>query len=255
MPLRRRLLVAGLLAVSAPIAGGQPRAAQLTVSAASSLSNVLREIGRLFEQRRPDVHVRINFGGSGALLQQIAQGAPVDVFVSADEATVERGIAQKLLDARTRRDVAGNSLVLVIPAGRRDPLSLQDLAGSAVRRIAIGKPATVPAGRYAQQALERTGLWSALADRFVYAENVRQVLDYVSRGEVDAGLVYGTDAPILRDRVHVAATVAGHAPIRYPAVVVADTRRRELAVSFIEFLRSSAAQEQLVAAGFTALQE
>lgn len=255
MPSRRRLLVSGLLAVSVPIAQSRPRAGQLTVSAASSLTNALREIGSLFEQRRADVQVRINFGGSGALLQQIAQGAPVDVFVSADEETVDRGIAQGLLDAGTRYDVAGNSLVLVTPVGRRNLVSLQDLAGSAVRRIAIGKPATVPAGRYARQALEKAGLWPALTRRFVYAENVRQVLDYVSRGEVDAGLVYGTDALILRDRVHVAATVGGHAPIRYPAVVVADTRERALAVSFIEFLRSSAARERFVAAGFTALRE
>lgn len=253
MPSRRDVLAAAGLLAAAPVsARSQPRTLPLTVSAAASLTNALREIGSLFEESRPEVQLRLNFGGSGALLQQIAQGAPVDVLVSADEDTVDRGIARTLLAAETRRDVAGNSLVLVTPVGRRQPATLQDLAGAAIRRIAIGKPATVPAGRYAQQALETAGLWSLLADRFVYGENVRQVLDYVSRGEVDAGLVYATDARILRERVRVAATVGGHAPIRYPAIVVADTRRRELALSFIEFLRSGPARERLAAAGFTA---
>jgi len=252
MPSRRDVLIVILLVICPLAAHGQQRPMQLTVSAAASLTEVLRELGKLFEERQPDVQVRFNFGGSGALLQQIAQGAPVDVFVSADEETVDRGIAQKLLAAETRRDVAGNSLVLVRPAGSQRPASLQELADAAVRRVAIGKPATVPAGRYAQQALEKAGLWSALTDRFVYADNVRQVLDYVSRGEVDAGLVYGTDALIVRDRVRLAATVEGHAPIRYPAIVVADSRRRDLAVSFIDFLRSPAARDRLAAAGFTA---
>jgi len=248
---RSLLLVAGLLAVAPPTSLGRQRAVQLTVSAAASLTEVLRELGRLFEQGRPDVQVRINFGGSGALLQQIAQGAPVDVLVSADEDTVGRGVAQKLLAAGTRRDVAANSLVLVAPAGSRTPAAPQDLLRPEVRRIAIGKPATVPAGRYAQQALEKAGLWSALADRFVYADNVRQVLDYVSRGEVDAGIVYATDALLLRERIRVAATLEGHAPILYPAIVVADARRRDLAAAFVDFLASEPARERFVAAGFT----
>lgn len=250
MPTRRHVLLAGLLAVHPLPVRPQPGEVQLTVSAAASLTDVLRDLAPMFAARQPNVSVRFNFGASGALLQQIAQGAPVDVFVSADEETVDRGIAQKLLAAETRRVIVSNSLVLVTAKDSQAVTSLQSLGGPAVRRIAIGKPATVPAGRYSQQALERAGLWNSLAERFVYADNVRQVLDYASRGEVDAGIVYATDALVQRDRVRVAATIEGHAPIRYPAIAVADSRRRELAVAFIDFLRSPQAQERLAVAGF-----
>lgn len=250
MPSRRSLLLASLLSVCPGVTNAQQGAVQLTVSAAASLTDVLRGIGRLFEDRHPTVQVRFSFAASGALLQQIAQGAPVDVLVSADEETVERGIAQKLLAAGTRREVAANSLVLVTAKDSERVRTLADLAGRTVQRIAIGKPATVPAGRYAQQALEKAGLWTALDARFVYADNVRQVLDYVSRGEVDAGIVYATDALLMRDRVRVAETVAGHAPIRYPAIVVADTRRLDMAVAFIDFLRSPTARDRFTVAGF-----
>jgi molybdate transport system substrate-binding protein len=248
MPSRRRFLVTAILLV-VPLAHAQP-SSELTVAAAASLTDVLREIGRLFEASHPNIPIRMTFGASGALLQQIAQGAPVDVFVSADEETVDRGIARKLLLPETRRDVAANTLVLAIPADRVRPSTVQELVDPSVRRIAIGKPETVPAGRYAQQALTKAGLWSQLTTRFVYADNVRQVLDYVSRGEVDAGLVYGTDARILRDRIRVAATVAGHSPIVYPAIVTADSRQRSAAVQFIDFLRSPTARERLAGAGF-----
>ncbi len=250
MPSRRRLLLASLLAVSPGLSSAQPGVLPLTVSAAASLTDVLRQLGQLFEQRHPNVEVRFNFGSSGALLQQIANGAPVDVFVSADEETVERGIAQKLLATETRREVVSNTLVLVTARDDQRLTALAGLTDAAIKRIAIGKPVTVPAGRYAQQALEKAGLWTTLATRFVYADNVRQVLDYASRGEVDAGFVYGSDAAVMRDRVRVVATVEGHSPILYPAIVVADTRRRDLAVAFIDILCSREARDRFVAAGF-----
>jgi molybdate transport system substrate-binding protein len=252
VPSRRRLLLASLLGFCPGISNAQQRAVQLTVSAAASLTDVLRELGKLFEGRDPNVQVRFNFGASGALLQQIAQGAPVDVFVSADEETVERGIADKLLVAGTRREVASNTLVLVTAKDSQRLRSLRDLTDTSVGRIAIGKPATVPAGRYAQQALEKVGLWATLAERFVFADNVRQVLDYVGRGEVDAGLVYATDALVMRNRVRVAATVEGHAPIRYPGIVVAETRQFDIAVAFIDFLCSPQARGRFIAGGFGA---
>jgi molybdate transport system substrate-binding protein len=211
---------------------------------------VLRQLGKLFEERNANVLVRFTFGASGALLQQIANGAPVDVFVSADEDTVERGVAQMLLARDTRREVASNSLVLVTANDNQRLTGLAGLTDDVIKRIAIGKPVTVPAGRYAQQALQAAGLWTTLAARLVYADNVRQVLDYVSRGEVDAGFVYATDATVMRDRVRVATTVEGHPPIRYPAIATADTPRRDLAVAFIAFLLTREARDRFVAAGF-----
>jgi molybdate transport system substrate-binding protein len=245
----RAALLAALLA-ALPVSA---RAQALTVSAASSLTEPLREIGRRFEAARPGVAVRFNFASSGVLVQQIIQGAPADVFVAADQETMARGIGQKVLDAATRRDFAGNSLVMVTPA--RDaaaPAALADLGRAGVKRVAVGKPATAPVGRYAQQALAAANLWAAVEPKIVYADNARQVLDYVARGEVDAGFVYRTDAALAADRVRVALTVAGHEPISYPAAVVADSRQPALAREFHAFLFGAEAQAILARFGFRA---
>jgi molybdate transport system substrate-binding protein len=168
----------------------------LTVSAAASLTDVLKAGAPDFEAKHSMV-LRFNFGASGALLQQIMQGAPVDVFVSADDATVERGIAGRRLIAASRRDIAGNTLVLIASTDAVGLAGPQGLTAASISRIAIGKPLTVPAGRYAQQALESAGLWSAVQARLVYADSVRQVLDYVARGDAEAGFVYATDARLM----------------------------------------------------------
>ncbi len=227
-------------------------AQQLTVSAAASLTDAFKEIGPRFEASKPGVTLRFNFAASGALVQQIAQGAPVDVFASADQQTLQRGIDQKFIDADTRRDFAANSLVLVVPAQDSPPVaSLADLAGPGVRRIAIGKPTTVPVGRYTQQALEAAGLWAPLQPRLVLGDSVRQVLDYVSRGEVEAGFVYRTDATLLAGKVKVVQAVQGHSPVRYPVAVVSDSRHKALARDFIAYLLGPEAQAILARYGFT----
>ncbi len=240
----KRLIAA--LACSLPLLAA---AQQLTVSAAASLTDAFKAIGPRFEAAKPGVTVRFNFAASGVLVQQIAQGAPVDVFASADQDTMDRGAAQQLIAADTRRDFAANALVLVVPADSAVQ-RMVDLAGPAVKRIAVGKVASVPVGRYTQQALGSAQLWSALSPKLVFADNVRQVLDYVARGEVEAGFVYRTDAGIAKDKVRVAATVGGHAPITYPAAVVADSRQPALAREFVAFLGGAEAQALLAKHGF-----
>ncbi|WP_394513167.1 molybdate ABC transporter substrate-binding protein [Roseateles sp. DXS20W] len=234
------------LACSLPLLAA---AQQLTVSAAASLTDAFKAIGARFEAAKPGVTVRFNFAASGVLVQQIAQGAPVDVFASADQDTMDRAAAQKLIAADTRRDVAANALVLVVPADSAVQ-RVADLSGPAVKRIAVGKVASVPVGRYTQQALGSAQLWSALSPKLVFADNVRQVLDYVARGEVEAGFVYRTDAGIAKDKLRVAATVGGHTPITYPAAVVADSRQPALAREFVAFLGSAEAQAILARHGF-----
>lgn len=240
----KRLMAA--LACSLPLLAA---AQQLTVSAAASLTDAFKAIGPRFEAARPGVTLRFNFAASGVLVQQIAQGAPVDVFASADQDTMDRAAAQKLIAADTRHDFAANALVLAVPAD--SPVQrVADLAGPAVKRIAVGKVASVPVGRYTQQALGSAQLWSALSPKLVFADNVRQVLDYVARGEVEAGFVYRTDAGIAKDKVRVAATVGGHTPITYPAAVVADSRQPALARDFVAFLGGAEAQAILARHGF-----
>lgn len=241
-------VAAMLVLVALPFASG---AQQLTVCAAASLTEAFREIGLRFEATRPQVSVRFNFAASGVLIQQIINGAPADVFVSADQEAMDRGMQHKALDPSSRRDFASNSMVVVVPVGGNVPMArVSDLKAPAVRRIAVGKPANVPAGRYAKQVLDQAGLWAALEPRLVFADNVRQVLDYVSRGEVEAGFVYRTDAELMKDRVRVASTASGHAPITYPLAVVADTRHPALAREFSAFLLSADAQAILARFGF-----
>jgi molybdate transport system substrate-binding protein len=226
-------------------------AQQLTVSAAASLTDAFREVGAMFQAAHPDVTVRFNFAASGVLLQQIQQGAPVDVFASADEQTVTRGVDAGMLDAGTRHDFAVNELVLIVPAGQASPVrSLADLANQSVRRIAIGKTATVPVGRYTQQALEAAKLWAPLAPKFVQADSVRQVLDYVSRGEVEAGFVYRTDAVLAPGKVEIVQAVGGHDPVTYPIIAVSASRERRLAQEFIAYLASPQVQDILKRYGF-----
>lgn len=246
LPLRH-LLCAALLAGASVTASAQ----QLTISAAASLTNVLKDLGARYEASHTGAKLQFNFAASGVLIQQIAQGAPVDVFISADEETIAKGIEQKLLDPASRRDIASNQVVLIVPAVSAAKVgALGDLGGDAVKHIAIGKLASVPVGRYTKQSLDKANLWAALEPKFVYADSVRQVLDYVARGEAEAGFVYSTDAAVMPDKVKVVTRVEGHAPVRYPAAIIAEGKQKAAANDFIAFLLSASAQETLAKAGF-----
>ncbi|HWI10060.1 MAG TPA: molybdate ABC transporter substrate-binding protein, partial [Burkholderiaceae bacterium] len=184
------------------------QAADLTVSAAASLTNAFKELGPAFEAQNPGTTVVFNFAASDALLAQIAKGAPADVFASADQQAMDRADAQKVLVAGSRRNFAGNSLVMIVPGDSALGLGAPaDLQRPAVKRVAIGNPASVPVGRYTKASLEAAKLWAAIEPKAVLAQSVRQALDYVARGEVEAGFVYATDAAIMKDKVKVVATV------------------------------------------------
>jgi molybdate transport system substrate-binding protein len=244
----RRGAGAALLA----LAGLSAHAANLTVSAAASLTNAFKELGPLFEARHPGTTVVFNFAASDALLAQIAKGAPADVFASADQDTLDRAEAQLLLVPGSRRNFAGNTLVLVVPADSTLGLqALADLGRPEVRRLAIGNPASVPAGRYARGALEAARLWGVAEPKAVMAQSVRQALDYVARGEVEAGFVYATDAALMKDKVRVAATVPTTTAITYPAAAVAGSPNGMAARSFLEFIASTPAQAVLARYGFS----
>jgi len=245
---RARALLAVTCALLAPCPAF---AADLTVSAAASLNNAFRELAPLFEAQNPGTRVVFNFASSDALLAQVARGAPVDVFASADEETLDRADRQKLLAAGSRRTFARNALVVVVPADAKvRPSAIADLQQPVFRRIALGSPASVPAGRYARSALEAAKLWTTIEPRAIFAQNVRQALDYVARGEVDAGFVYATDALIMKDKVGVAFTVPTAAPILYPAAAIAGSPRLDTARRFVDFLLSPQAQAVLARQGF-----
>lgn len=224
---------------------------ELIVSAAASLTNALKEAAGQFEKTHPGAKIVCNFAASGSLLQQMAHGAPVDVFASADQKTMNQAQEKGLIIPASRKNFVSNNLVLIVPLDSQLALGgLKDLTKPEVKRVAVGNPATVPAGRYTQEALVKAGLWDKLMPKFILAESVRQVLDYVRRGEVDAGFVYSTDATIAREKVKVMQTVAAHAPILYPLAVIAATKKKALAQSFVDFILSPAAQEIFKRYGF-----
>ncbi len=241
------LLAAFVLAFAAGSAG----AAEITVSAAASLTNAFKEIGTAFEAAHPSSKVLFNFAASGVLLQQIAQGAPVDVFASADQETMNRAEQRQLIRRDSRADFAANALVVIVPRDAAAlPKTLADLAAPAFRRVAIGVPASVPVGRYTQAVLEKAKLWPQLEAKTVGAQSVRQALDYVARGEVDAGFVYITDAALMPGRVRVAFAVPTETPILYPIAVVAASAAVAEAQQFVAFVRSPPAQSILAKFGF-----
>ncbi len=228
-------------------------AQQLTVAAAASLTEAMQDVARAFEAARPGVSVQLELGASGTLLHDIASGKPADVFASADADTLARGIQRRLLLAEAQREFATNALVLVVPTDRSSPVQrLQDLSRPEIRRIAMGRTATVPAGRYAKQAIDALRLWPALQQKIVFGDSVRAVLEAVASGDADAGFVYATDVALAGKRVRVVQTLTVQTPIRYPATVVAGSRNQALAREFIAFLNQPPARELFNRHGFGA---
>lgn len=226
-------------------------AADVTVSAAASLTNAFRELGGAYEAAHPGDKVLLNFAASDTLVQQIAKGAPVDVFASADEDAMDKAEAQKLLAAGSRRIFARNSLVLIAPASSTLAVAdLNALRQPALRRLTTGNPASVPVGRYTREALEKAGVWTNIEERFVFATSVRQSLDYVARGEADAGFVYYTDVAAQAGKVKVLMPVPTPSPIRYPMAVLAAAPNAEGARQFAAFAMSAQGQAILAKYGF-----
>ncbi|MEX3933492.1 molybdate ABC transporter substrate-binding protein [Paraburkholderia phymatum] len=246
--LKRAALAASALSIAF---SAQARADEIIVSAAASLTNAFKAVGDAYEQQHPGAKLLFNFGASDVLMQQIAKGAPADVFASADQKAMDKAGVQKVIVPSTRTDFAANSLVLIVPAdSKRAPSTLNELTTASVKRVAYGDPASVPVGRYTEGALKSAGVWDAVSAKGVLASNVRQSLDYVSRGEVDAGFVFGTDAAVMPDKVKVALTVPTITPITYPIAQVEGSRHAADAQSFIAFVLSPAGQAVLAKYGF-----
>lgn len=238
------LLLLFLLAAF-PAVGGEVR-----IFAAASLTDAINEIGAAYLREHPEVTLVRNYAASGTLARQIAAGAPADLFISADPRWIDYLAAEKLVKPGDVATLAYNALVFI---GRPDlkVASLADLA--ALRRIAIGSPGSVPAGRYAAEVLKKAGLYDKLAaeGRLVLAKDVRQALIYAERGEVDGAFVYATDAPMAKHAVQLfAVSQEIHPRIAYPMGLTATGRANSEAVSFFAFLQSQQARAILSRYGF-----
>ncbi len=230
-----------LVLVLATLAG-RLGAAELNVAAAASLTDALQEIKTAYESSGGDTIV-LNLGASSALARQIEEGAPVDLFLSADEAKMDALEKRGRVLAGTRRSVLSNTLVVVVPADSTLRIaSPADLVNPGIRHLALAEPQSVPAGIYAKEYLRGLKLWDQVIDRVVPTENVRGALAAVETGNADAGIVYRTDAGISR-KVRVAFEVprAEGPRISYPFAVIAGSKRREAARRFLAYLESPAA--------------
>jgi molybdate transport system substrate-binding protein len=246
-----RILAVGVAVVLLAAAGA--RAQDVTLSVAVSLKGVTEEVGRSFMAAHPGVTLHYNFGASGDLQKQIEAGAPIDVFLSAAQRQMDELERQNLIVSATRRAFARNALTVIKPADSRiDIAKPADLLDARVGRIAIGSPKTVPAGQYAEESLRALGLWDRLQPKLVFAENVRQALDYVARGEVDAGFVYTTDAATRAQGVKEAFRPPddSYRPIVYPGAVVAAAKQPALGRAFLDLLGSAQGRTVLSRFGF-----
>jgi molybdate transport system substrate-binding protein len=254
--IRSRLCYSTALVTMVALIGAwyTPQHTVLTLSVAASMQEAITEAEAVYQRGHADVEFRNNFGGSGALVQQIESGAPVDAFFSAASKPMDDLQANGLVAPGTRCDLLLNTLVLIAP--RDSQLrGFEGLTDKSVRLIALGDPGSVPAGRYGQQTLTALHLFDQLKSKLVLAKDVRQVLAYVETGNADAGIVYATDAET-SNRVRVVATApdSSHDRIVYPAAVVKTSHNEEAARRFIEFLASPAAKAIFIKHGFTVAQ-
>jgi len=234
-------------------AASMARAQEMLLSVAISLKDATEELGREFQRTHPGVTLRYNFGASGGLQKQIEAGAPVDLFISAGQKQIDELARQGLLRAESQRTFARNVLTLIVPGDSRlDLRGPADLLRPEVQHVVIGNPKTVPAGQYAEESLRSLGLWDALLPKLVFAENVRQALEYVARGEVDAGFVYSTDAATRVDRIKEAGRPPqeSYTPVTYPGAIIATSQHPALAQAFMDLLLSPAGQLVLARWGF-----
>ncbi len=246
------LLFSLLVILDINLSSAEP-AQEIIVSAAVSLKNVFEEIGKILEEKHPGTKVRFNYGASGDLARQIEAGAPVDVFASAAQKDMDAIDQKGLITSGTRMNFAGNSVVLVKSGMSQIRIELfEDLRKPEVKKIVIGNPKSVPAGRYAEEVLKYLNLREVVKDKVVFAEHVRQALDYVARNEVDAAIVYSTDAMIRPKEVKIVtkAPDKSHQPIVYPIGIVKGSKNQSLAKEFITLVLSTEGKNLLKKYGF-----
>ncbi len=223
----------------------------LTVSAAASLRNVLEEVKQKYAKLQPDVKITYNFGASGALQQQIEQGADVDVFISAAAKQMDGLQHKNLLLSGTRKNFLSNQIVLVVPNTTKNISSFTDLKSDRITKIALGEPNSVPAGKYAQEVLNYFQILDLTKKKFVFAKDVRQVLSYVETKNVDAGIVYITDAKLSKSvKVVAIASTKSHSPIVYPIAIIQNSKNVAQAENFIDFLLGKQADNIYKSYGF-----
>nr|WP_315023800.1 molybdate ABC transporter substrate-binding protein [uncultured Aminipila sp.] len=247
------LIIAAMIFTSCGNNKGKHESITLNVSAAASLTDALNEISTEYAKTSTD-KLLFNFAGSGALMTQIEEGAPCDLFISASEEHMDELDTQGLIEEKTRVNLLGNTLTLIASEESKDSVSMDSLASDEVKSIAIGTPESVPAGKYAQQSFDALGITEQVRSKLILGKDVRSVLDYVETGNVDCGFVYKTDALLLKSGAIIQDIPQDyHKPIVYPMAVLSETRNKEAITEFYEFLQTEYAKDVFEKYGFTIL--
>lgn len=227
---------------------------EVSVQAAASLEKSLNDIIAKYNEVQKDVTIKPNYGGSGTLVEQILQGAPADMFISANQAKMDDAEKGSMVQDGTRTNLLENELVLIVPKDSKLGIKdIKDLTKSDVAKVAIGEPKSVPAGKYATQSLDSAGITKDLEAKLVQGKDVTQVLTYVASGEVDAGFVYKTDALTQKDKVEIVSVVEGHDQVSYPYAIMKQGEKNETAKDFYAYLKSDDAKKIFEEYGFKVL--
>lgn len=227
---------------------------ELTISAAASLKEVMAELEPLFTEKNPNISLTFNFGGSGSLQQQIEQGAPCDLFISAGKKQMTELANKDLLVPDTNKDLVKNRLVL-ISTDNTKITSLDDLTTDKIKTVALGEPNSVPAGKYADEVLENLGIKSEIESKLVFAKDVKEVLAWSTSENADVGFVYLSDA-LSNDKANIIETIPEnlHSSITYPVAVIKDSKNVDAAKTFEDFLFSEQAQQVFEKYGYNKVQ-
>lgn len=253
------LLIGSIILAPLCAGGSKEKAApaektEIMISAAASLKNCIQDLSAMYTEKNPQVTITSNFGASGALQQQIEQGAPADVFFSAGikqmNALKEKGM---MLDSSVK-NILENKVVLITPKSAASLDFFEDLAKTSVKKIGVGEPKSVPVGQYTEQIFQNLGLTDKVASKLIFAKDVREVLSWVETGNVDAGVVYETDAKISKD-VTICSTApeGSHKKVIYPVGVVKASKHADEAQKFVDFLFSDEAKQVFTRYGFTVI--
>ncbi len=254
--IQSRILLSSILSLSlsASTFAATPKT-EIIVSAAASLTETMNELIEMYKKVKPDVTITPTYGSSGSLQQQIEQGAPVDIFISASPKQVDALAKQGLILKDTRKNIVENKVVLIVPKSTKGITQFEDAATDKIKQIALGEPSSVPVGQYSEEIFTALGILDKIKPKAVYAKDVRQVLTYVEMGEVDAGIVYATDATISKKVTVIASAPEGtHKPVIYPAAVVKTSAQPQVAKTFLAWLSSADASKVFVKYGFTVVQ-
>ncbi|MGL4608040.1 MAG: molybdate ABC transporter substrate-binding protein [Eubacteriaceae bacterium] len=210
----------------------------INVSGAASLTEALQEIKIAYEKRSDDA-IQFNFGGSGSLQKQIQEGAPCDLFISASVKNINALEAEGLIETSTRKNLLGNTLVLVASQEKAKEVEFDKLTKETISSIAIGEVETVPVGNYAKQSLITMGIWNNVQEKLIYGKDVKQVLEYVETGNADCGFVYKSDTRKMKSGMVVAEVPkSDHDPIVYPSALTRDGSSKEHVKKFYDFVQS-----------------